>query len=459
MKKKDRKGLWNRMSLFLLSSILILGVIEDGGTLVQAAEQKSNKILSEQEAIKFAKKWMDVPARFEYDYGAYAEPYEVLRTPYGAWVLHWTHPNHSRILYKIHPVSGQLLNYDYLDEKSETTVPITTKRKQIALEGALQFLTKVMTSEERTQLVEPQEGMYRSDNSEPYHFIFDRVKKGVPFKGNYIAVTVRGDGKVLGFKRIWSEGEMPDESKIISEKKARELLEQNTKPTMHYKRVYSGKDESKYMLVYDYLPTDPQFVDAISGEMIDGNGRVAKPSPIKSLKEMPPVPAPTEGKGFSGVFTYEQAKESAIHFLQTTYPDQLGNIYMLDGQSDEIDSYDGKPRWEDYFVKFGWLKNGILVGDRDSNFSLYVTPRTGESGFVGKDKDAPPVIDDTNKQIVDMASAKKTEQAMKNKLELYYFQPEQDVSEDEEPKPRLVYRLSGAYGIVDAHTGKWISYQ
>ncbi|MFP3387486.1 YcdB/YcdC domain-containing protein [Brevibacillus sp. SIMBA_040] len=458
MKISDRKGFWKAPSILLLSSVLILGIIEDGRALAQAAEQKTEKILSEQEAIAFAKKWMAVPARFEYDYGVYAEPYEVLRTPYGAWVLHWTHPNHSRILYKIHPVSGHLLNYDYIDEKSETTVPITTKRKQIALEGALQFLTKVMTSEERTQLAEPQEGMYRSDNSEPYHFIFDRVKKGVPFKGNYIAVTVRGDGKVLGFKRIWSEGEMPDTSRIISEKEARELLEQNTEPTMHYKRVYSGNDESKYMLVYDYLPTDPQFVDAISGEMIDENGRVAKPKPIKSLKEMPPVAAPTEGKGFSGVFTYEQAKESAIHYLQTTYPDLQDDIYMLDSQSDDIDSYDGKPRWQDYFVKFGWLKNGILVGDRDSNFSLYVTPRTGESGY-GKNPLAPPVIDDNNKQIVDMASAKKTEQSMKKSLELYYFQPKRDVDEDEEPKPRLVYRLSGDNGVVDAHTGKWISYQ
>lgn len=87
MKKKDRKGFWNRASLFLLSSVLILGIIEDGGTLVQAAEQKSNKILSEQEAIKFAKKWMEVPARFEYGYGQYIEPYGALRTPYGAWGL------------------------------------------------------------------------------------------------------------------------------------------------------------------------------------------------------------------------------------------------------------------------------------------------------------------------------------------------------------------------------------
>lgn len=458
MNRSDRKGFWKGSSILLLSSVLILGIIEDGGTLVQAADQKSNKILSEQEAIKFAKKWMDVPARFEYDYGVYAEPYEVLRTPYGAWVLHWTHPNHSRILYKIHPVSGQLLNYDYLDEKSETTDPITTKRKQIALEGAMQFLTNVMTPEEREKLGEPQEGNFWSNNTEPYYFTFQRVEKGVPFKENYISVIARGDGKVLSFKRIWSEGEMPDASKIISEKKARELLEQNTKPTMHYKRVYSGNDESKYMLVYDYLPTDPQFVDAISGEMIDGNGRVANPKRIKSLKEMPPVAAPTEGKGFSGVFTYEQAKESAIHYLQTKYPDLQADIYMLDSQSDDIDSYDGKPRWQDYFVDFGWLKNGILVGDRDSNFTLYVTPLTGGSGLM-RDKLDPPVIDDNNMQRVDMATAKKTEQSMKKSLELYYFQPKRDVDEDEEPKPRLVYRLSGAKGVVDAHTGKWISYQ
>ncbi|MGG4496023.1 YcdB/YcdC domain-containing protein [Brevibacillus reuszeri] len=456
MKKRGRKGFWSRMSILMLSSVLALGIIEDGGTLVQAAEQQSDKILSEQEAIKFAKKWMAVPARFEYISGGYVGPYEGIRTPYGAWVFQWSHPNQSRIVYKIHPVSGQLLNYNYIDEKSEITVPITTKRKQIALEGAMQFLTKVMTPEERENLGEPQEGNFWSNNSsEPYHFTFNRIENGIPFKENYISVIVSGEGKILSFRRIWSEGEMPDTTKMISEKKARELLEQNTQPTMNYARVYSGKDEWKYMLVYNYLPTDPQFVDAISGEMIDGEGRVAKPRPIKSLKEMPPVAAPTEGKGFSGVFTYEQAKESAIHYLQTTYPDLQADIYMLDSQSDDIDSYDGKPRWQDYFVKFGWLKNGILVGDGDTNFSLYITPRTGESGY-GKDPLTPPMIEDNNKQIVDMASAKKTEQAMKKTLELYYFQPKIDVDEVVEPKPRLVYRLSGAYGVVDAHTGKWI---
>lgn len=455
MKKSDRKGFWKGPSILLLSSVLILGIIEDGGTLVQAAEQKSNKILSEQEAIKFAKKWMDVPARFEYGYGQYIEPYGALRTPYGAWDLYWSHPNQAYAKYKIHPVSGKLLGYGYSDEYSKANGAAIMNSKR-ALEGAMQFLTKVLTPEELAELAEPDEDV-RNDT---YHYFkFKRVKNGIPFEKNWLSVLTRGDGKILGYDRIWSEGEMPDESKMIPEKEARELLEQNTNPTMHYKRVYSENDESKYMLVYDYLPTDPQFVDAISGEMIDGNGRVAKPSPIKSLKEMPPVSAPTEGKGFSGVFTYEQAKESAIHFLQTTYPDQLGNIYMLDGQSDDIDSYDGKPRWQDYRIDFGWLKNGLLVKDVDSRIMLYVTPRTGESGFVGKDKDAPPVIDDTNKQIVDTASAKKTEQAMKNKLELFYFQPDQDISEDEEPKPRLVYRLSGAYGVVDAHTGKWISYQ
>ncbi|GED70908.1 hypothetical protein BRE01_46100 [Brevibacillus reuszeri] len=454
MKKRGRKGFWSRMSILMLSSVLALGIIEDGGTLVQAAEQQSDKILSEQEAIKFAKKWMAVPARFEYNYGQYVEPYEVLRTPYGAWGLSWTHPNRSFITYKIHPVSGRLLGYNYHDEYSEGNGPNgpAIMNSKLALEGAMQFLTKVLPPEELANLTKPEVYVYQSKG---YYFEFQRKENGIPFEKNWISVITRGDGKVLNFKRIWSEGEMPDTTKMISEKKARELLEQNTQPTMNYARVYSGKDEWKYMLVYNYLPTDPQFVDAISGEMIDGEGRVAKPRPIKSLKEMPPVAAPTEGKGFSGVFTYEQAKESAIHHLQTTYPDLQADIYMLDSQSDDIDSYDGKPRWQDYFVDFGWLKNGNLIGDRDTNFTLYITPRTGESGLRNGPL-TPPLIEDNNKQIVDMASAKKTEQAMKKSLELYYIQPERDVNEVVEPKPRLVYRLSGAFGVVDAHTGKWI---
>ncbi|WP_312110315.1 YcdB/YcdC domain-containing protein [Brevibacillus reuszeri] len=454
MKKSDRKRFWKGPSIFLLSSTLALGIIENGGTLVQAAEQKSDKILSEQEAIKFAKKWMDVPARFEYGYGQYIEPYGALRTPYGAWSLYWSHPNQASIGYKIHPVTGRLLGYSYQDEYSQANNPAIMDSK-LALEGAMKFLTKILSPEELLELAEPEEDVYKSKG---YHFKFMRVKNTIPFERNWISVITRGDGKVLHFERVWSDGEMPDTSKIISEKKARELLEQNTQPTMQYNRVYTGKDESKYMLVYDYLPTDSQFVDAITGEMIDAKGRVAKPSPIKGLKEMPLVSAPTAGKGMNGVLTLEQVEASAIYFLQTTYPDRLADIYMLDSQPYYVESYNGSQRWEDHHVNFGWLKNGILIGDRDSNFSLYVNPRTGESGY-GKDPLAPPVIDDNDKQRVDMATAKKTEQAMKKSLELYYFQPENDLYEDEEPKPRLVYRLSGAFGVVNAHTGKWISSQ
>lgn len=456
MKKRERKRFWKGTSLLLLSSVLVLGTIE--GTRVQAAEQQEEKILTEQEAIEFAKKWMPIPAGYEYGNGYYIEPYGGLRIPYGAWNLSWRHPDHSSIIYKIQPVTGQLLGYYYHPNYYQSTGPATTKKKEIALEGALEFLTKVISPEDRAKLTAPERGMYKSGGPETYDFSFQRVENGIPFRKNWIDLSAREDGKILKFNLVWSEGEVPDASQIISEKEARELLEQKTQPTMHYKSVSIGEYESKYMLVYDYLPTDSQLVDAISGEMIDSEGAVAKPRPpIKRLKEMPPVPAPKEGRGIDGVFTREQAEASAIHFLQTTNRDQLADIYMIDPQPYDGEARDGKANYWDYKVHFGWLKNGILI--RDSGFYVAVNPQTGESSVGKKNELHPPEIVDNNTQIVDLAFARRTEQAANQSLELYYFQPKKDISEVEEPKPRLVYRLTGEYGIVDAHTGEWLHYQ
>lgn len=453
MKQSSTKGFWKRLSILLLLSLLVLGNIADESTLVQAAEQKSEKILSEQEAIEYAKKWVTIPEGYEYGYGEYIEPYDDF-TPYAGWGLSWHRSDKSSIGFKIHPVSGNLLSYHQYDDKdSEAPGPATTNSKQIALEGVLQFLTKVIPSEERAKLIEPDEVDYKSDGT--YYFKFQRVENGIPFKDNYIAVIARGDGKVLRFNRLWYEGELPDASQIISEKEARELLEQKTEPTMYYKSFSSGDHEEKYMLVYDYLPTDPQMVDAISGVMIDGEGAVAKPKqPIKILKEMPSASVPKAGSQKDGAFTREQAEAGAIHLLQTTLRDQLANIYMLDPQP-----YDGGLRgketnWRDYKVHFGWLKNGLLI--EGARFKVSVNPYSGSS-IIGDDQLPPPVILDNNMQRVDLAFAKKTEQAVKKSLELYYLLPDLDFNEVEEPKPRLVYRLSGDKGVVDAHTGKWIS--
>ncbi|NRS17721.1 hypothetical protein HP398_14900 [Brevibacillus sp. HB1.4B] len=455
MKQRSTKGFWKRLSILLLLSLLVLGNIADESTLVQAAEQKSEKILSEQEAIEYAKKWVTIPEGYEYGYGNYYEPYEDY-IPYAGWSLIWNKSDQSSIMYVIHPVSGNLLRYQYHGEHSEAPGPATANRKQIALEGVMKFLTKVIPLEERAKLTLLEEGDFESNNSETYYFKFQRVENGIPFKDNGITVTMRGDGKVLRFNRLWYEGELPDASQIISEKEARELLEQKTEPTMYYKSFSSGDHEEKYMLVYDYLPTDPQMVDAISGVMIDGKGAVAKPKqPIKILKEMPSASAPKAGSQKDGGFTREQAEASAIHLLQTTLRDQLADIYMLDPQP-----YDGGLRgketnWRDYKVHFGWLKNGLLI--KNARFEVSVNPYSGNSN-IGDDELPSPVILDNNMQRVDLAFAKKTEQAAKKSLELYYLLPDKDFNEVEEPKPRLVYRLSGDKGFVDAHTGKWISF-
>ncbi|MDN4094678.1 hypothetical protein QYF48_17880 [Brevibacillus agri] len=452
MRHTGRKRFWKRMSILTLLSVFAVGSFAGVSQQVHAVEQKSAKLLSEQQAVEAAKKWMDIPAGYQYSYGLYFEPYEEDKTPYGAWFLAWHHPDGSFISYKIHPVSSRLLSYDRYDNDTKPAGTAPPIQKQMARERALQFLAKFVPSEERAKLMEPEECTYTRYGSPRYGIKFKRVENSIPFKNNSIDVVLGGDGKLLHFVRHWYEGEVPDASKIMAEKAARELLEQNAEPTLYYRETpdnLQGKYKQKYMLVYDYLRGDPQFVDAISGVMVDKYGTLAKPKqPIKSLKDLPLVAAPKEGNGIKGTFTLEQAKAAAIHFLQTTLKDQLDHVYL------EPEIIPRSADWKDYSFKFSWLHKGTLV--EYATFEVRVNPDTAESHFRGEHP-LPPVIDDNNAQRVDVATAKKTEQTVKKSLELFYFQSNQYDDEAKEPKALLLYRFVHEPGFVDGHTGKWIS--
>lgn len=462
-KQPNRKTVQTLVSLLLLTVSFVYGATAEGTPLVYAAEQKSEKIISEDEAIHFAKKWLPIPAGYTYGYGNYVEPDGEIETPYGAWSLYWSKGDSDSIIYKIHPVTGQLLYYFNQNQISATPAPVNADRQRVAREGADQFLAHVIPPEERSKLTAPSESIVKSDSPETYRFVYKRIENGIPFDGNYIGISVSGDGKILRFKRLWYEGELPEASRVISEAKARELLQQNTEPTLIYrdKPEYFKSDssnEQKYMLVYEYQRKDPQLVDAITGEMVDANAEPAKPKrTINSLKAMAPAVPSNTGSGEGGVFTREQAEASALHLVQKTFSAQLENLYMLNPQPYEWRISDLLAHRMSYEVHFGWLKNGIPI--KDATFQVRVSPRKGSASFVDKEPVQPPVIVDNDPRRVDVATAKKTEQAMNPVLKLYYKQPFGFNEETGEPKPILVYSLWGDGGVVDGHTGTWISFE
>lgn len=465
MKRKQlyRKNVRTLVSLLLLFVSFVFGNSVEGASRVYAAEQQSKKILTEDEAIRFAQEWLPIPAGYTYGYGNYVEPDGEIETPYGAWYLYWSKGDQDSISYKIHPATGQLLRYLNQNQISATPAPVNADRQRVARERSNQFLVHVIPPEERSKLQAPSESIIKSDSPETYRFVYKRIENSIPFDGNYIVISVSGDGKILSFKRLWYEGELPDASRVISEENARELLQQNTEPTLIYrdKPEYFKSDssnEQKYMLVYEYQSKDPQLVDAITGEMVDANAEPAKPKQtINRLKAMALAVPPNTGSGEDGVFTREQAEASALHFVQKTFSAQLENLYMLNPQPYEWSTSALLAHRMSYEVHFGWLKNGIPV--KDATFQVRVSPRKGSASFVDKEPVQPPIIVDNDPRRVDVVTAKKTEQAMNPVLKLYYKQPFGFDEETGEPKPILVYSLTGDGGIVDGHTGKWISFE
>ncbi|MDR7314596.1 YcdB/YcdC domain-containing protein [Brevibacillus nitrificans] len=385
MKRKQpyRKNVHTLVSLLLLFVSFVFGNSVEGASRVYAAEQQSEKILTEDEAIRFAQKWLPISAGYTYKYGNYVEPGGEIETPYGAWYLYWSRADDDSIIYKIHPVTGKLLYYQ--NQISTTSALSNADRQPVARERADQFLAHVIPPEQRSKLTEPRGSIVKSDSSETYLFVYKRVENNIPFDSNWIGISVSGDAKILRFKRLWYEGELPDPSSIIPEAKAHELLQQNKEPTL----IYRNKEETfrqvepinqKFMLVYEYQRTDPQMVDAITGEMVNAKGEVTKPKQkIKSLKEMAPAQAQKAGKGDGGVFTRQQAEENALHFVQTAFPGQLVDLYRLDPQPKNFPTSSPldmtrKPENQNQFWFTNWMElreSSMVIQEAGSAFNHY----------------------------------------------------------------------------------------
>ncbi|ASJ55348.1 peptidase [Brevibacillus formosus] len=310
-----------------------------GGNLapvVHAAE----KTLSEEGAIALAKKQLTILGEYKLVNAEFVDGIEML---WGKpiWYTNWNKENSGEIELQIDALSGGILKYERRGEERDLDANQKKLTEDQAFQVATQFLNQVATEEERSHLSKPNEypdaEIFYVRDKQGVDINFTRIENGIPFLENGFRLIVGNDGEVTYFERRWSEGKLPDTSKVIEITEAEKKWDEGAFPSFFYKDMSSRvrKESESYQLVYDFQRIDPQVVDAITGKMLDSYGQVAKERKIEPLGKTDP-PSTAEKK----LIIKDEAQKIAEQQLK-----KLPGTYHLNGKIIESGSGSDRKVW------------------------------------------------------------------------------------------------------------------
>ncbi|MDC0762247.1 hypothetical protein POF51_16185 [Brevibacillus sp. AG] len=263
-------------SLGVSSAILMTTVFASVGeesltTVVHAAAEKT---LSEEEAIALAKKQLMLSGEYKLEMAKLEDSYEHLWQK-AMWNSIWNKKDGGSIYVQQDARTGTIWNYTYPVAEEDLGSNEKKLTEDQTIQVATQFLERVATEEERSRLSKPNEypdpyvNYYSAKKGTIVNFT--RIENGIPFLENGFRFRVGSNGEVIGFERHWSEGKLPDASKVIEITEAEKKWDEGAFPSFFYKDMSSRvqKESESYQLVYDFQRIDPQVVDAITGKMLD----------------------------------------------------------------------------------------------------------------------------------------------------------------------------------------------
>lgn len=548
-----RKKSW-RLTAGLATAMLLVPAIPLAGVPGVAlpaafAAENQGKELSKEEAIRRVQNYISIPADFKLERASYQGPE---RNPFianAAWSLSWTGKNDAGIYVTLDAATGKLLQYSrYGNETASAGKKVS---EEAALDAATNFLEKTVSSDEREKLSEANEYKMASraySSTFVHHpFTFTRIENEVPFIGNGFHIVVDEKGEVQQFSRTWYEGSLPAAKPGLTLDEAQEKIAEAL-PSLVYTRASSitgnYNSDTTYQLVYKYQIGDPQFVDAMTGELLNYTGKPTKKAKLQPLgntiakastdklitKEEAQVIAdqvvkklpgsyrsdgnrgsgatsgpdgverrrwgfeytPVQGQGkeqesfriYIGdrgelveyrkddyrpirrgegagnsdqTVSWEKAEQNAIQFVKALFADRLGEIAYNPEQQSEMNIKQRLEQEGEYTLSFGWLKDSVPV--EDSYFRVEVSATTGEVENIRTDAYELEGIQPAKAKI-DQEAAKKLEEENQTLTLTYYLPDPYFAYQDEQSsQPLLVYRMVGDAGVVDALSGKWISFE
>ncbi|MBW5471354.1 peptidase [Brevibacillus formosus] len=326
----------------------------------------AEKILSEKEAIALAQKQLKNLGEYKHKDAEFVDGIEMLWGK-SIWYTSWNKENGGSLGVQQDVVSGKIWRYEHLGEERDLDANQKKLTEDQAFQVATQFLKQVTTEDERSRLSKPNEypdsDIFYTPKKQGIDVNFTRIENGIPFLENGFRLIVGNDGEVIYFERHWSEGKLPDASKVIEITEAEKKWDEGAFPTFLDKDMasVSRKESEPYQLVYEFQSNDPQFVDAITGKMLDSYGQVSQERKIKPLGKTVP-PSTAERK----LITKDEAQKIAEKQLK-----KLPGTYLSSGRIIESGSGSDRKVW---FFEFtsqpgeGKKSDTVKIGIDDSGY-------------------------------------------------------------------------------------------
>ncbi|BAH45531.1 hypothetical protein BBR47_45540 [Brevibacillus brevis NBRC 100599] len=311
-----------------------------GGGILTPVVHAAEKTLSEKEAIALAQKQLTMLSKYKLRDAQFVDGIEMLWGK-SIWYTRWDKENGGSLGVQQDATSGKIWKYEYLGEEQDLDANQKKLTEDQAFQVATQFLKQVATEEERSRLSKPNEfpdsDIFYTRDKQGIDVNFTRIENGVPFLENGFRLIVGNDGEVIYFERRWSEGKLPDASKVIKIAEAEKKWDEGAFPTFLYKDMasVSRKESEPYQLVYEFQRIDPQYVDALTGKMLDSYGQVAQERKIQPLGKTVP-PSTAERK----LITKDEAQKIAEQQLK-----KLPGTYLSNGRVIESGSESDRKVW------------------------------------------------------------------------------------------------------------------
>ncbi|MFD2370653.1 S-layer homology domain-containing protein [Brevibacillus sp. GCM10020057] len=254
-----------------------------------AAELSTPQITKEQ-AVQLAGKWITVPDGYKQESVTFQDAQRDRYAGQSTWNLSWRNAKNDGGMYMtIDADTGQLLQFSRYDSRTKPSVQAVSAEQ--AETKATQFLQLVTSEDERKKLSKPnQYGSFRTYLANPaeHVFAYTRMENNLPFLENGFIVVVNGAGEINSFTRQWSKAPLPAPDHVVSREQAEKLLAEKTAPSLRYKDMagITGNyqtDSGRYMLVYGYSSSDPRYVDAVAGTVVNAQGKPAASKPVQPL--------------------------------------------------------------------------------------------------------------------------------------------------------------------------------
>jgi hypothetical protein len=253
--------------------------------------------ISKERAIELAKSYVQIPDTYTLQGISFGS--SSFGSSSSAWNLQYGKKDsdkyYGNINVSINADSGKLLNYSYNDNDPANKPAYPPK---VSLTAAKEIAEQLLKKFNPTELNNVKYNNSFEKSFKPplngdvrYTFQYDRTENNIPFQGNFISLTLDGNGKLVNYNQEWSATiKFADPSKAISLEDATKIFNAKSIFYLAYITPWNNnkKQQTKPMLGYNLASNS---VDALTGEVKNQNGSTMAPNitPLtdKALAEKP----------------------------------------------------------------------------------------------------------------------------------------------------------------------------